>query len=78
MDSELLLKFIGYLPDYLSALSRTLLRYFGQPLSKQLYILSNSELGSITSRCSAKRGKPEPREWWKSSLIPNIIPGAYS
>ena len=32
MDSEL------YFPDYLSALSRTLLRFFGQPLSKQLYI----------------------------------------
>ena len=27
-DSELLLKFIGYFPDYLSALSRTLLRFF--------------------------------------------------
>ena len=38
MDSELLLKFIGYFPDYLPALSRTLLRFFGQPLSKQLYI----------------------------------------
>ena len=40
MDSELLtclLKFIDYFPDYLSALSRTLLRFFGQPLSKQLY-----------------------------------------
>ena len=37
MDSALLLKFIGYFPDYLSALSRTLLRFFGQPLSKQLY-----------------------------------------
>ena len=40
MDSELLtclLKFIEYFPDYLSALSRTLLRCFGQPLSKQLY-----------------------------------------
>ena len=36
MDSELLLKFIGYFLDYLSALSRTLLRCFGQPLSKQL------------------------------------------
>ena len=32
MESELLLKFIGYLPDYVSALSRTLLRFFGQPL----------------------------------------------
>ena len=41
MDSELLtclLKFIEYFPDYLSALSRTLSRFFGQPLSKQLYI----------------------------------------
>ena len=27
-DFELLLKFIGYFPDYLSALSRTLLRFF--------------------------------------------------
>ena len=40
MDSELLLKFIRYFPDYLSALSRTLLRFFGQPLSKQLYTTS--------------------------------------
>ena len=28
MDSELLLKFIGYFPDYLSALSRTLFVFF--------------------------------------------------
>ena len=28
MYSELLLKFIEYFPDYLSALSRTLLRFF--------------------------------------------------
>ena len=28
MDPELLLKFIGYFPDYLSALSRTLLPFF--------------------------------------------------
>ena len=28
MDSELLLKFMGNFPDYLSALSRTLLRFF--------------------------------------------------
>ena len=39
IDSELLLKFIEYFPDCLSALSRTLLRIFGQPLSKQLYML---------------------------------------
>ena len=38
MDSELLLKFIGFFPDYLSASSRTLLRSFlDNPLSKQLY-----------------------------------------
>ena len=36
--SRVYLKFIEYFPDYLSALSRTLLRFFfGQPLSKQLY-----------------------------------------
>ena len=28
MDSELSLKFIGYFPDYVSVLSRTLLRFF--------------------------------------------------
>ena len=39
MDSELLLKFIEYFPDYLSALLHTLLRCFGQPLSKQLYVV---------------------------------------
>ena len=42
MDSELsacLLKFIEYFSDDLSALSRTLLRFFGQPLSKQLYVI---------------------------------------
>ena len=46
MDSELLtclLKFIEYFPDYLSALSRTLLRFFGQPLSKQLNIKTNNK-----------------------------------
>ena len=42
MDSELLVKFIGYFPDYLSALSGAFLRFFGQPLSKQLYIASVS------------------------------------
>ena len=42
MDSELLLKFFGYLPDYLSALSHTLLRIFAQPLSKDLYLKSSS------------------------------------
>ena len=39
MESELLLKCIEYFPDYLTALSRTFLRFFfGQPLSKQLNI----------------------------------------
>ena len=45
MDSELLLKFIGYFLDYLSALSRTLLRFF-----------SGCELGTdnlkVASACS--------------------------
>ena len=39
MDSKVLLKLIGYFSDYLSALSRTLLRSFGQPSSKQLYAI---------------------------------------
>ena len=39
--STRLLKFIEYFPDYLSALSRTLLGSFGQPLSKQLYPTSD-------------------------------------
>ena len=48
MDSELLtclLKFIEYFPDYLSALSRTLLRFFGQPLSKHaaVFCQNNTE-----------------------------------
>ena len=38
MDSELLLKFTEYFPDYRSALSRTLLQFFGQSLSKKLYV----------------------------------------
>ena len=38
-----LIKVIEYFPDYLSALSRTLLRFFGQPLSKQLYIFCVDE-----------------------------------
>ena len=47
MDFELLtclLKFTEYSPDYLSALLHTLLRFFGQPLSKQLYITDNKEV----------------------------------
>ena len=44
MDSELLTCLLKceYSPDYLSALSRTLLRFFGQPLSKPLYIAQSS------------------------------------
>ena len=38
MDFELLLKFIGYFLDCLSALSHMFLHFFGQPLSKQLYL----------------------------------------
>ena len=46
MDSALLLKFTGFFPDYLSAMSRTLLRFFGQPLSKKLNISVNQRPGS--------------------------------
>ena len=58
MDSELLLKIIGYFPDYLSALSRMLLRFFGQPLSKQLYALSHdvkplADINPKMIRCEA-------------------------
>ena len=37
IDSEILLKSLGYFPDYLSALLRALLRFFWTNLSKQLY-----------------------------------------
>ena len=46
MDSELLLKFIGYFPGYFSVLSCTYLRFFGQPLWKQLYVGS-----AVCMRC---------------------------
>ena len=49
MDSELLLKFIEYFPDCLSALSRTLLHSFGQPLSKQLYMTHAVVVSSLLS-----------------------------
>ena len=49
MDSELLLKFIEYFPDYLSALLRTLLRFFGQPLSKQLYTAVSRKVVQLKS-----------------------------
>ena len=52
MDSELLLKFIGYFPDDLSALSRTLLRLFGQPLSKQLYTIYINVTALFHSTCT--------------------------
>ena len=58
MDSELLtflLKFIEYFPDYLSALSRTLLRFFGQPLSKQLYTKYNVFLQYIVDYTVVKK-----------------------
>ena len=48
MDSELLLKFIGYFPDYLSALSRVLLRIFGQPFVETAAFTSSHHLyGSV-------------------------------
>ena len=42
MDSELLLKFIGYFADYLSALSRTLLRFFLDNLCRNSCIYLSS------------------------------------
>ena len=52
MDSEPLLKFIGYFPDYLSAWSRTLLRLFWTIFAEtaadlQLILPSNTLLGMI-------------------------------
>ena len=46
MDSKQLLKFIEYFPNYLLALSHTLLRFFGQPLSKQLYTQTDIPVSS--------------------------------
>ena len=45
-----LFKFIEYFPGYLSALSHTLLRFFGQPLSKQLYT-DNVVKGRYRKKC---------------------------
>ena len=42
MHSELLLKFIGYLPDYLLALSRTLLRFLWTTFFERLVYLIHS------------------------------------
>ena len=42
MDSKLLLKFIGYFPDYLSHCRVRFYAFFGQPLSKQLYTTESS------------------------------------
>ena len=56
MDSELLtcfFKFIEHFPDYLSALSRTLLCFFGQPLSKQLHKLGRRRLSDRAVVCIA-------------------------
>ena len=43
MDSELLLKFIECFSDYLSALFHTLLLFFGQLFSKQVYMHAEGE-----------------------------------
>ena len=54
----LLLKFIGYFPDHLSALSRTLLCFFGQPLSKQLYTdYSGIQANVHYARLQSSQGK---------------------
>ena len=51
---EVLLKFNGYFPDYFSAFSRTLLGFFGQPLSKQLYMQHNAGLTCVWERKKKK------------------------
>ena len=58
MDSELLSKFIGYFPDYLSVLSCTLLHFlfwttFAETtVYEAVYLLPSS----LTVRCSDTRG----------------------
>ena len=56
------IKINEYFPDYLLASSRTFLRFFGQPLSKQLYtssqrlVIALNILGAIDRR----GGMPKP------------------
>ena len=47
MDSEVLSKFMGYFPDYLSALSRTLLSFFGTTFVKTAVYIT----GGPSSSC---------------------------
>ena len=52
MDSEVLWKFIGYFPDYLSTLSRTLLRpFFSENLCRNRW---PRELSAEVENCSRK------------------------
>ena len=55
--SELSLKFIGYFPDYLFTLSGTLLGFFGQPLSKQLYTKHDAGLTCVWERKNKTKKK---------------------
>ena len=48
MDSERLLKFIGYFPDYLSALSRRLLRFFWTTFVETVVYLLTREISCST------------------------------
>ena len=77
MGSELLLKYIGYFPDYLLALLRTLLRFFffffEQSLSKQLYTslhlrLRNTDV-CITKVKVAKHRTVKWAIWYNVNLI---------
>ena len=45
MDSKLLLKFIGYFPEYLSALSRTLLRFFWTTFAETAVFFRSVRMG---------------------------------
>ena len=59
MDSELLtclLKFIEYFPDYLSALSRTLLRFFWTTFDKTAVSRKVVQLKSIKAYATIPKG----------------------
>ena len=59
------IKINEYFPDYLLASSRTFLRFFGQPLSKQLYtssqrlVIALNILGAIDRRGGCPNHLPQ-------------------
>ena len=66
MDSELLLKFIGYFPDYLSALSRTLLRFLWTTfVETAVCILHNTHIRAYIALCKVS--------WSRSHIFIKIL-----